>query len=53
MSYPKPLSAKSIGKLFASWDSHTMEVLHIYYEDFANLYGSIQLKNAWKIQISL
>ena len=49
MSYPKPLSTKSIEKLFASWNPHTVEVLHTYYEAFANLYGSIQLKNAWQI----
>lgn len=46
MPYPKPLSAKSREKLFASWYPHIVEVLHTYYEAFANLYGSIQLKDA-------
>lgn len=49
MTYPKPLSQKSIDKLFASWDTHTVDVLHKYYAAFSNLYGSIQLKDAWKI----
>ena len=37
MTYPKPLSQKSIDKMFASWDSHIVEVLHTYYEAFSNL----------------
>lgn len=49
MAYPKPLSANSIAKLFSTWDPHTVEVLHTYYEAFANLYGAIQLKDAWKV----
>ena len=48
-AYPKPLSAKSIEKLFASWDPHVVDVLHTYYEAFANLYGVVQLKDAWKV----
>lgn len=49
MAYPKPLSEKSIQKQFASWDTRTVEILHKYFEAFANLYGCIQLKDAWKI----
>ena len=49
LAYPKPLSAKSIAKLFSTWDPHTVEVLHTYYEAFAHLYGAIQLKDAWKV----
>ena len=49
MAYPKPLSAKSIDKMFSSWEPHVVKVLHTYYAAFANLYGSIQLKDAWKI----
>ncbi len=49
MSYPKPLSKKTIEKMFASWDKKTVDTLHMYYEAFADLYGMIQLKEAWKI----
>ena len=49
MTYPRPLSEKSINKLFASWKKETVDVLHRYYEAFALLYGSIQLADAWKI----
>ena len=49
MTYPRPLSGKSINKLFESWKTETVEVLHRYYEAFALLYGSIQLADAWKI----
>lgn len=49
MAYPKPLSTKLIDKMFASWDPHTVEVLHTYYAAFSALYGSIQLQDAWEI----
>ena len=49
MSYPKPLSQKSIDKLLSSWDPHTVDVLHTYYEAFSNLYGAIHLNEAWNI----
>ena len=49
MAYPKPLSQKSIDKLFASWDPRVVEVLHNYYKAFSELFGSIQLNEAWKI----
>lgn len=49
LAYPKSLSEKSIAKLFSTWNPHTVEVLHTYYEAFANLYGIVQLKDAWKV----
>lgn len=49
LAYPKPLSEKTITKLFSTWDPHTVEVLHTYYEAFSNLYGIVQLKEAWKV----
>ena len=49
MAYPKPLSQKNIDKLFDGWDERTVATLHKYFEAFANLYGSIQLKDAWKV----
>ena len=49
MAYPKPLSKANILKLFSSWDPETVNKLHTYYEAFANLYGSVQLKEAWKV----
>lgn len=49
MAYPKPLSKDKIEKLFSDWDPETVEKLHTYYEAFANLYGSVQIKEAWKV----
>ena len=49
MAYPKPLSKKSIEKMFSSWDTKTVETLHRYFEAFSNLYGIVQLSEAWKI----
>ena len=49
MAYPKPLAQKSIDKMFKDWNPETVSTLHRYYEAFANLYGSIQLKDAWKV----
>ena len=49
MAYPKPLSQKTIDKMFSSWDKQTVETLHIFFDAFANLYGVIQLKDAWKV----
>ncbi|MBE6872679.1 MAG: hypothetical protein E7493_02020 [Ruminococcus albus] len=49
MAYPKPLSQKSIDKMFKDWNPETVSVLHRYFKAFADLYGSIQLKDAWKV----
>lgn len=49
MAYPKPLSQKSIDKMFMDWNPETVAVLHRYFMAFADLYGSIQLKDAWKV----
>lgn len=49
MAYPKPLSQKTIDKMFSTWDKQTVETLHTYYKAFSDLYGIIQLKDAWKI----
>ena len=49
MAYPKPLSKKSIEKMFSTWDTKTIETLHRYYEAFSNLYGIVQLSEAWKV----
>lgn len=49
MAYPKPLSQKSIDKMFKDWNPDTIAVLHRYFKAFADLYGSIQLKDAWKV----
>lgn len=49
MAYPKPLSQKNIDKLFKDWNPDTVSVLHRYFKAFSDLYGSIQLKDAWKI----
>lgn len=49
MAYPKPLAQKSIDKMFKDWNPETVSILHRYFEAFADLYGSIQLKDAWKV----
>ena len=41
MSYSKPLSTKSIEKLFASWNPHTVEVLHTYEEEQQEIYNRL------------
>ena len=42
MAYPKPLSQKTIDKMFSTWDKQTVETLHTYYKAFSDLYGIIQ-----------
>lgn len=49
MAYPKPLSQKSIDKMFKDWNPEAVASMHCYFEAFANLYGSIQLRDAWEI----
>ena len=49
MALPKPLSAKTIEKKFATWDPEKVDLLHKYFAAFANLYGAIQLKDAWAL----
>lgn len=46
---PKPLSQKSIQKMFQGWNPETVDMLHAYYAAFSNLYGVIMLSDAWKI----
>lgn len=49
MAYPKPLSQKTIDKMFSTWKPETVEKLHKYYETFSELYGVITLSDAWKV----
>lgn len=46
MAYPKPLSQKTIDKMFSTWKPETVEKLHKYYETFSELYGVITLSDA-------
>ena len=49
MAYPKPLSQKTIDKMFSTWKPETVEKLHKYYATFSELYGVITLSDAWKV----
>lgn len=35
--------------MLSGWNPDTVKKLYTYYEAFANLYGSVQLKDAWKV----
>lgn len=51
MSYPKPLSEKSLERLYRE-SGLTMEAksfLHDFFASCANLYGAITLRHVWKI----
>ncbi len=45
----KPLSEKTIAKMFSSWDTAIVEKLHRYLEAFSELYGVIMVKDAWDV----
>ena len=46
---PKPLSEKSIQKMFSGWKPETVDKLHAYFAAFANLYGVLTLSDAWEL----
>lgn len=51
MPYPKPLSEKSLEKLYTA-SSLTDEIrsfLHAFFAACANLYGTIDMRNAWAV----
>lgn len=49
MSYPKPLSKKTIDKKLSTWNPKKADLLHQYYQALANLYGVISLEQAWSV----
>ena len=51
MSYPKPLSEKSLKRLYSEsgLSDRTQEFLHTLFAACANLYGAIDLRNVWQI----
>ena len=51
MAYPKPLSEKAIQRLYkeSGLDEHTQAFLHDFFAACANLYGAIELRDAWDV----
>lgn len=51
MSYPKPLSEKSIAIMYKkiNLSSKKIEFLHDFYEACSNLYACIPLCDAWEV----
>ena len=51
MSYPKPLSEKSLEKLYkeSGLTNEARSYLHRFFAACANLYGAIDLRHAWQI----
>ena len=51
MAYPKPLSEKSIAKLYeqSGLSAEAREFLHRLFAACANLYGAIALRNVWPV----
>lgn len=51
MSYPKPLSEKSLEKLYknSGLKSESRDFLHSFFAACANLYGTIALRDVWHI----
>ena len=51
MSYPKPLSEKTINKMYAeaNLEGEKKEFLHRFFKAAANLYGSIMLEDIWHV----
>lgn len=51
MSYPKPLSEKSLEKLYrdSGLSAEARDFLHAFFAACANLYGAIALRHVWKI----
>lgn len=55
MSYPKPLSEKSLKRLYneSGLSDRTQEFLHTLFAACTNLYGAIDLRNVWQISQQL
>ena len=51
MPYPKPLSPKSIEKLYreSGFAQEKIHFLHDFFSACVNLYGAISLRNAWVV----
>ena len=51
MSYPKPLSEKSLNRLYmqAGLSTETCAFLHTLFAACANLYGTISLRDVWSV----
>lgn len=51
MSYPKPLSEKSLNRLYmqAGLSTETCAFLHPLFAACANLYGTIALRDVWSV----
>ena len=51
MSYPKPLSEKSLKRLYtqAGLSTETCDFLHSFFAACANLYGAIALRDVWSV----
>ena len=51
MSYPKPLSEKSLNRLYmqAGLSTETCAFLHSLFAACANLYGTIALRDVWSV----
>lgn len=51
MSYPKPLSEKSLERLYtqAGLSTETCAFLHSLFAACANLYGTIALRDVWSV----
>ena len=51
MTYPKPLSEKTINKMYAeaNLEGEKKEFLHRFFKAAANLYGSIMLQDIWYV----
>ena len=46
---PKPLSEKSINRMLSKWKPEIADVLHDFFRQCSNLYGAIELYDAWDI----
>ena len=51
MSYPKPLSEKSLNRLYmqAGLSTEACDFLHSFFAACANLYGAIALRDVWSV----
>ena len=51
MSYPKPLSEKTIERLYheAGISNEMQTYLHTLFAACANLYGALSLRDAWSL----
>lgn len=51
MSYPKPLSEKSLERLYtqAGLSTEVCDFLHSLFAACANLYGTIALRDVWSV----